>query len=168
MRAGVALSVAAPSCRLETTLDLGVGDWLPVADGMHMVKAIAPNEPNARGGVTFSAAAEQEAPAEPAGRVAAYLAEGQHLRVVGPDRDHSYDLTVTAWQPDAAAPKRVVVEWIPARYTREDTDPKDVHDARLEVGGALKIGACGLRVAAISGKADPHPAWVRFSAGAPD
>ncbi len=102
------------------------------------------------------------AAASAAGRVAVYLAEGGSLRVNGPETRGASDLEVAQWTPDTRAPRAADVEWIPARYAREDLQPKDIRSAHLEPGSTLALGAATLTVAALEGQAVDHPAWVRF------
>jgi len=132
---------------------------VPVGDGLHQVLWILPGTGQQKGQVGISPAPSQQ-PGAP-GLAAVYVVADGWLRVNGPETHGASDIRVTAWNT-GQSPASVEVQWSPSQYALQDTDPKDIQHAHLEVGSSLNVGGRVLTVSAIEPQTADHPAWVRF------
>lgn len=135
----------------ELRSDVRPDDLVPVGAALVPVLRIVPGS-GSRGSVSFGA---------PAGQVPAntvMLALGGRLRVEGPSVLTATDVTVQAFQPGEQSPTSATLEWLPARYAKENTPPADIKQRTLHVGDTELIGRTAVTVVAIDPLAEHHPA----------
>ncbi len=157
--ARLSVDLYASNIPVEFTLRLHEGNWLPASDGMHRLEQVKQAAGARRGLVALSANPVDRSATGGSG--VAYLAQDGFLRLNGPDTHGASDMVIKAWKADPKAPA-VDVQWQPAQFAPEDTDPKTMQNAHLTTGKHLAIGQVTLVVSAIEPETAHHPAWIRF------
>lgn len=142
----------------ELRSDVHPDDLVAVGSALVPVLRIVPGS-GSRGSVGFGA---------PAGQVPAntvMLPAGGRLRLDGPSVMTATDVTVEAFRPGEQSPASATIEWLPARYAKENTAPADIKQREMRVGDSETIGRNTVTVTGIDAAAEHHPARVVLRIG---
>jgi len=142
----------------ELMLQAVAHDLVPAGGGLHRVLSISPGDAREKGRIAIARMPSQPGPASD--QIVLYLPRGATLRLNGPDPHGASDMQVSNWGTDQS----VDVEWRPAQFAPQDTDPADIKRAHLQVGSRIEVGALSLKLSAIEPKGVDHPQWLRFEA----